>query len=187
MSQEHENIAHENLEQHNSREVLEALEHAETSKEDVDTQKHAIERQNQIEEAREKLDNPAYEKPNHVESDKPVSAHHPTKLDKQAAYWDTLRSVQRHLNPVSRKFSQYIHNPIVDRTSEIASTTIARPSVLLGATSTAFLLGGFLYITARLNGFSLSGSEFIFSLIVGGLLGLLVEGTAKLFKPHKNH
>jgi hypothetical protein len=110
------------------------------------------------------------------------AAPHATKLDKESAYWDTLRSVQRHLKPVSRSFSKVIHSPAVERASEVAGATVARPSVTLGATATALLVGGFLYITARSYGYSLSGSEFLLSLLVGGVLGILAEGIGKLFK-----
>lgn len=143
------------------------------------------EQQEKIDEARAKLEQQPEPQARLGERESAPVYQHPTRLDKETAYWDTLRSVQRHLKPASRSFSKFIHSPAVERTSEIAGATIARPSVLLGATSTAVLLGSFLYIAARLNGFPLSGSEFILSLLVGGVLGLIVEGLAKVIRPRR--
>ncbi len=142
------------------------------------------ERFEQLEAARLKLEQQPEPQASAAEKDTIVT-NKPTRLDKEVAYVDTLRSLQRHLSPASRQFSKVIHSPTVEKTSEIAGATVARPSVLLGATTTAALLGGFLYVTARVGGFSLSGSEFILSLVVGGVLGLIIEGLAKIIKPKR--
>lgn len=98
-----------------------------------------------------------------------------TPYDKLRAYRHTLASLQHRLKPSQRRFSRFIHAPIVERTSDALAATVARPSVSLGATVTAALVGGFFYLTARQTGFLLSGSEFIFSLLVGGILGFGIE------------
>ena len=91
-------------------------------------------------------------------------------------YAQTLASVQRRLPNLSRKFSQVIHTPIIEKTSEALETTVARPSVLLGSTWTALIVGAIFYLVARHYGYSLSGSELLFSFIVGALFGLVGEG-----------
>jgi hypothetical protein len=83
--------------------------------------------------------------------------------------------MQRKLPTLSRYLSQIIHSPALEKTGEILETTIARPSVLLGSTWTALVVGTIFYVTARRYGYALSGSELLFSLIVGGLLGLAGE------------
>ncbi len=104
-------------------------------------------------------------------------AKHPLHiLDHHLNYSRTMASVQRRLGPVSRGFSKVIHAPAVEKTSEALEHTVARPSVLLGTTWTALIVGGIFYFTARHYGFSLSGSELLFSFIVGALLGLVLEG-----------
>ncbi|MBW3538625.1 hypothetical protein KY386_04010 [Candidatus Parcubacteria bacterium] len=107
---------------------------------------------------------------------------HPTRLDKAAAYAQTLASLQRRLTPGSRAFSRLIHAPAVESASEALGKTVARPSVTLGATLTSLLVGGFFYLTARRYGFVLSGSEFVLSLLAGAVLGLVAEGVFKLFR-----
>lgn len=136
----------------------------------------------QVEAARNKLEQAPEPAAKVSEREHAPTHHHPTRLDKEASYWDTLRSMQRHLTPASRRFSKLIHSPAIEKTSEVVGATVARPSVTLGATITAVVVGSFLYLTARAYGFALSGSELLLSLIVGGLLGLAVEGIAKLFK-----
>ncbi len=104
------------------------------------------------------------------------SSHIREVLNYHLNYAQTLASVQRKLSPVSRSFSQVIHTPIVEKTSEALEATVARPSVLLGTTWTALIVGSIFYLTARHYGYTLSGSELLFSFVVGALLGLTLEG-----------
>ncbi len=60
--------------------------------------------------------------------------------------------------------------------------TVARPSLMLGTTWTALIVGSIFYLTARHYGFTLSGSELLFSFVVGALLGLVLEGLWQAFK-----
>jgi hypothetical protein len=93
-----------------------------------------------------------------------------------------MRSVQQHLSPASRNFSKFIHTPAVEKTSEALEQTVARPSVTLGATWTALIVGGLAYFVARHYGFHLSGSELLFSFIVGAIIGIVGEGVFRVFK-----
>jgi hypothetical protein len=168
-----------------SAESLEALKSAEhlrgAERPEADGHAEKAERpEDQIESARRAVEQAPQPQPKGEHESRAV--HHATKLDKESAYWDTLRSVQRHLKPASRQFSKVIHTPVVERTSEIVGATVARPSVTLGATTTALFVGAFLYISARAYGFTLSGSEILLSLIVGGVLGLVVEFVGKVFR-----
>jgi hypothetical protein len=96
-------------------------------------------------------------------------------LNHRLNYLDTLMSLQRRLTPTSRQFSKFIHTPIIESTSEALERTIARPSLMLGATWTALIVGGTFYFTARAYGYILSGSELLFASAVGAGLGLLGE------------
>lgn len=97
------------------------------------------------------------------------------RLDKLVAYGQTLKSLQSHFKPAQRSFSKFIHSPAIDKASEVIGKTVMRPSVTLGASLTALVLGAFFYITAKRYGFALSGSEFIISLLVGSVIGISVE------------
>lgn len=98
------------------------------------------------------------------------------RLNPKLNYAQTMASMQRQLSPLSRSFSKVIHAPIVEKTSEALENTVARPSLNVGATWTALIVGAVFYFTARHFGYTLSGSELLFSFIVGAALGLLGEG-----------
>lgn len=107
-------------------------------------------------------------------------------MERTRAYKETMASLYRGMKPGKRSFSKFIHAPAVEAISEVAAKSVFRPSVTLGATLGALTIGGFLYVTARTGGFALSGSEFILSLIVGGLVGGLIELGSKLLRRHKS-
>ena len=103
-------------------------------------------------------------------------------LDRILNYRQTLASVQRRLRPASRNFSKVIHNTTVESTSEALEKTVMRPSVTLGATWTALIVGLIFYLTARHYGYHLSGFEMIGALIVGAVLGIVIEGLTRLVR-----
>lgn len=100
-------------------------------------------------------------------------------------YEHTMASIQRSLTPVSRSFSKLIHAPLVEKTSETLERTVARPSVAVGATWTAAIVGAIFYFTARHFGYALSGSEMLFSFIIGAAIGLILEATWRGLKPRR--
>jgi hypothetical protein len=104
-------------------------------------------------------------------------------LDRVLNYHQTMASVQRRLRPVSRRFSKIIHNKAVEGTSEALEKTVMRPSVTLGATWTALIVGLIFYLTARHYGYRLSGFEMIGALVIGAILGIVLEGLMRLFRP----
>ena len=101
-------------------------------------------------------------------------------LSKSANYRQTMVTLRHRLGPTSRSFSKLIHTPIVEKTSAVIGSTVLRPSVSLGATTTAVFLTGFIYLYARHYGFLLRGSEIWITLILGGVLGLFIEAVYKL-------
>lgn len=100
----------------------------------------------------------------------------------EANYRHTMTTLQHRLKPASRAFSKVIHNPAVERTSEVVGSTIARPSVTVGATGGALIFSTTLYLYARYYGFTLKGSEIWIGLLVGGVIGLLLEFGLRLVR-----
>jgi hypothetical protein len=107
-----------------------------------------------------------------------IAAH----LDQAISYTQTLASLQRRLQPASRTFSKIIHTPAIERTSEFLERTALRPSIITGATWTAAIVGLIFYVTARSNGYPLSGTEMLAALAGGAVLGLVAEGLFRLFR-----
>jgi hypothetical protein len=101
------------------------------------------------------------------------------RLDSLVNYTQTMQSLQKHLSPVSRTFSQVIHNQAVEKTSEALEGSVMRPSVITGALWSAAIVGLAFYLVARHFGYALSGSEMLVSLLVGGIFGGLLEALAR--------
>jgi hypothetical protein len=181
MSQEHQPQNHERNEQAKhelesaAREKMEQLRQHEASPEQDQGQR--IEAAREVIHKQEQAPEP---KPAGETEHQSSATHHP--LLPKLNFKDTMRSVQRHLSPAGRNFSKIIHTPVVEKTSEALEKTVARPSVTLGATWTALIVGGVFYFIARHYGYHLSGSELLFSFIVGGIIGLLGEGVFRAFK-----
>jgi hypothetical protein len=129
----------------------------------------------QLESARNTIEAQAAPEPEPINTEKEQIQTPVTRFDLQQNYAHTLKSLQRTMTPVAKTFSRVIHNPAVEAVSEVAGKTVFRPSVTLGATTAATLLGGFVYFVARASGFELAGSEFWLALVVGGLIGLVIE------------
>lgn len=146
------------------------------------TQESEADRSRNVESARAKIESqPAAEK--HEAGSEHSSRRFASGIDRKAAYAHTMASIQHHLPTASRAFSKVIHNPAVEKTSEAVGKTVMRPSVTLGATSTAVLVGGFTYFLAKHYGYAISGSTILLSLLIGGIVGALLELIVKLFRP----
>jgi hypothetical protein len=96
-------------------------------------------------------------------------------LTKAENYRQTMLTLRHRMKPTARSFSKVIHTPAVEAASELVGKTVLRPSISLGATTTAVILTGFVYLDARHYGFILRGSEIWLSLIVGAVIGLVFE------------
>jgi hypothetical protein len=131
--------------------------------------------------AREVIHQQTEQAPPPAEAAAPAPAR-PAYLNHRLNYHQTLASMQRKLPELSQAVSRIIHAPAVEKASEVLESTVARPSVLLGSTWTALIVGTIFYLVARHYGYALSGSELLFSFVVGALLGLAGEGLWLLLK-----
>lgn len=113
-----------------------------------------------------------YHKPQ-SEQRQPIVPH--TKADKEHSFNTIMHHVRQNMSKPERSFSKFIHKPIVEKTSEVAGKTIARPSGIAGAAIAAFIGLFSVYSIARFAGFELSGSEMPLLLAGGFVLGLLSE------------
>jgi len=109
-----------------------------------------------------------------------------TKKQKNAEYKKTMKAIQSEMSAPSRAFSKVIHNPVIEKTSEVVGSTIARPNAILVGSTTAFIAVAIVYIVAKQYGYVLSGFESIGAFILGWLIGiafdyirLLVRGSSK--------
>jgi hypothetical protein len=122
---------------------------------------------------REHLD---HDKPeNKTQVDTSVEAISISRADKQHAYKLTMSQIQSNMAPVTRQFSRLIHSKVVEKTSEVLESSVARPSGILGGGLFATIgLGAMLFFANR-NGFKLSGSELLIFIVSGWIVGILAE------------
>lgn len=98
-----------------------------------------------------------------------------SKKEKDSSYKKHMKTLQAELPPAQRAFSKVIHNPVVEKTSEVIGSTIARPNAVLAGAVVAFFLVLAVYLTAKHFGYALSGFETIGAFIVGWVFGILYD------------
>lgn len=165
-SHELENAAHERREA--LREAHEVI--GEHSHDKIDeARREAVERAHSIEKIsphkQEKISSP----------DERRSERMITQKDRDASFTATMDEVRTHMTPASRSFSRVIHNKTVERVSEVAGSTIARPNAILSGAVMAFIVTLALYLIAKNLGYVLSGFETIGAFLVGWILGVTFD------------
>ena len=101
------------------------------------------------------------------------------------AFQDGIRRIRENLSPVDRAGSHFIHLPFIRTISEVSSKSLTRPSGLLGGGLVALLgTSAYLYYTKHI-GLKYNYSIFLFLLIGGFILGLVIEALVRLFRARK--
>lgn len=97
------------------------------------------------------------------------------KVQREASYHAVMKETRAHMSAPSRAFSKVIHNKAVEKASEVAASTVARPNAILSGAFFAFVLTLGVYVVAKNIGYPLSGFETIGAFILGWLLGLAYD------------
>jgi hypothetical protein len=124
-----------------------------------------IERERQHKEVAEKQPSPAERR-----KDGPIR-----KSDRDASFNVTMKEVQGQMTGPSRAFSKVIHNKAIEKVSEVAGNTVARPNAMLSGAIFAFVLTLAVYLVAKNLAYELSGFETIGAFIVGWVIGILYD------------
>ena len=98
-----------------------------------------------------------------------------SKKERTTSYKRHMKTIQAELPPVQRGFSKVIHNPVVEKTSEVVGSTIARPNAILAGAVVAFFAVLAVYLVAKHFGYTLSGFETIGAFVVGWVFGILYD------------
>ena len=109
----------------------------------------------------------------------------PSKKQLNGSFKSQMQNVQADLGPGSRLISRLIHVKPIEKMSDIASSTIARPNAMLYGSIAAFVTITILYFVARYYGYKLSGFETIAAFCIGWLLGILYDYLSTLFRGRK--
>ncbi len=167
---------HENLANKHHKERHEKPSHTqEISKDSIDSIKHSIEQT-----ALSSKDYHIAEK-----EDKKAPTHTATRHLKKDAYRRLIKKTQKQLNTPERVFSKIIHQPAVDKISEVGAKTIARPNGILFGGISAFIGSLFFYFVSKKSGFSYNYLTFILIFVGGYFIGLLFELAYKLLQKNK--
>lgn len=171
------NGSNEKIHSHETKRHHERIKHNHEKTASASKHEHA----NNLEKIRKSIDNEAIDKSEHKkpahdkerhESDQPVLVN---KELKDIAYKRTLKKTQSKLSPTSRLFSKVIHQPVIEKASEVAGNTVARPSGILFGGIFSFLgSSGFLW-AAKHYGYEYNFLLFIIFFAGGFLIGLAIE------------
>jgi hypothetical protein len=97
------------------------------------------------------------------------------KAERDTSFNATMQEVQTHMTPASRAFSKVIHNKTVEKVSDVAGNTVARPNAILSGAILAFALTLGVYLVAKNMGYVLSGFETIGAFAIGWALGVAYD------------
>lgn len=115
----------------------------------------------------------------------PTSSYSTTRIIKKTTYKRTLHKTQSKLPAPERSFSKFIHSPLVEKSSDVAAKTIARPNGILFGGIGAFVGSLILFYLSKRTGFTYNFSFFILAFAGFYLIGILLELILQLLKPRK--
>lgn len=106
----------------------------------------------------------------------------PSRKQLRESFSTEMKSVQAEMGPGGRIFSKIIHNPVVEKTSDAISSTLARPNAMLSGSIAAFVSITVFYFVAHHYGYQMSGFETIGAFVAGWLIGILYDYFSHLFR-----
>lgn len=106
--------------------------------------------------------------------DQPRS-HHITKDIKNVTFQRSLVRVRKRLSAPNKVLSSVVHQPVVERVSEAAGRTVARPSGFLGGGLFAFMGTLTLLYVTRKYGYEFNYLVFFMLFIGGFMVGSILE------------
>lgn len=116
-----------------------------------------------------------------VEKDKAPKQRSVSKKQRDISYKRTMKHVQEDLSFGSRLFSKTIHNKVIEKTSDVLGSTIARPNAILSGAVMAFIFTLAMYVIAKNFGYVLSGFETIVAFVAGWVVGVIYDYLRVLF------
>jgi hypothetical protein len=109
-----------------------------------------------------------------------------TKHLKKDAYKRVIKKTQNNLSKTEKTFSKAIHNPVIEKVSDVSAKTVARPSGILFGSIGAFVASLVIYFISKRSGFEYNYLLFVMVFVGGYFIGLIAELFYKLIKPQKS-
>ena len=108
-----------------------------------------------------------------------------SRKQQDESYKQTVIRAQKDMHPINLIFSKFIHNQLIEKTSDFFEKTIARPNLILAGSIFSFTLTLIAYVIAKKYGYILSGFETILAFIIGWIVGLIYDYFLALFTGKK--
>jgi hypothetical protein len=99
----------------------------------------------------------------------------PRGVERDASFNATMDEVYTQMSAPSRAFSKIIHNKTIEKVSDTAASTVARPNAILSGAVFAFVLTLGVYLVAKNLGYPLSGFETIGAFALGWVVGIIYD------------
>ena len=115
-------------------------------------------------------------------AEKPIEHKTNSKAARKNAYNSIMQQTRAEMSGAERAFSRVIHNPVIERASDFASNTIARPDAILSGAIFAFILTLVIYLIAKQSGYPLTGTEATAAFIIGWAIGNIYDFTKTLLR-----
>lgn len=137
----------------------------------------------------EKLDEIRREIEKNAETANEARAHETKHNDEPEAantYWNSqeyrdiafkqlMHKVQKHLSKPEKTVSKILHQPTVERLSEVGSKTVARPSGVLVGSIFSFISSLIVYFISKQYAYDMTYSVFVVSFLGGFMFGIVAE------------
>ena len=136
-----------------------------------------------LELAQEKSPEPVTEK---SETQEVKHNYRPTKKQLDDNFDRSMANIRKDMKPASRAFSKVIHNKVVEKTSDVIASTVARPNLIIAGGLGTLILCSAVYLIAKQYGYVLSGFEAIGTFILGWVIGAIIEFARVGFINQKN-
>lgn len=165
----------------------EAQKHHEKLKEQLESNAEKAHKSNELlEDARREVHETAISgtelAPKHSEKKSQSTLAPKTRAEKNKSFNTTMHHVRKDLSTPERTLSKIIHQPTIERVSDIAGKTVARPSGIIGAGIATCIGLSLIFGIAKYAGFPLSGSEMPLLIVIGMAIGLFAEWVYKSIK-----
>lgn len=141
-----------------------------------------------IENIRNQIENKAVSR-DETSIDRPTTVRtteHITKDIKNQSYAKTLKKIRTHLPKSLRAFSSTVHQPSIEKISNIGAQTIARSSGIMGGSIAALVGSVSLLFFSKQYGFTYNYFVLFILFGIGFMIGLSIELLTKIFRPKKH-
>jgi hypothetical protein len=101
---------------------------------------------------------------------------------KTDAYNRTLKRIRTHMSTPDRIMSKVVHQPIIEKVSNVSARTVARPSAFLGGSFLALIASTALVYLSRHYGFTYNYAIIFIAFAAGFILAIAIELLFKLVK-----